>query len=148
MLRISLLCVGRMKEAYFASAFEEYRKRLRRYCRFSMTELNEYSDPAREGLALSTRIPPGSYVVALCIEGKPFSSQELADFLAERAMSDDSRLCFLIGGSNGLSEAVKNRAALRLSMSPMTFPHHLARVMLMEQLYRAFSINAGAKYHK
>lgn len=141
MLRVTVICRGRLKEKYFENACEEYTKRLNSYCQTDMIELAEDADER-------PRIPKGSYVIALCIEGRKLSSRELADFLAERALGGDSRLCFLIGGSEGLSEAEKAAADFRLSMSDMTFPHHLARVMLLEQLYRALSINAGAKYHK
>lgn len=141
MLRVTVICQGRLKEKYFAKACEEYIKRLNSYCQLDMIELLENGD-------VLGKIPKGSYVTALCIEGRKLSSPELAEFLQARAMGGDSRLCFLIGGSEGLSEAVKAAADFRLSMSDMTFPHHLARVMLLEQLYRAFSISAGAKYHK
>ena len=148
MIKVSLFCVGRLKEKFYIDAVAEYQKRLGRYCSFSITELPEYGDPVREGKELLAHIPAGSYIVALCIEGRMISSADLAAFLADRALSGDTRLCFLIGGSDGLSDEVKRHAAFRMSMSPMTFPHHLARVMLAEQLYRGFSINAGAKYHK
>ena len=102
----------------------------------------------RDGAAVLGKIPPGGYVIALCVEGKPFSSEELASLLSELALQGRSRVTFVIGGSDGLSDAVKNAADLRLSMSRMTFPHHLARVMVLEQIYRAFTILGGGKYHK
>ena len=102
----------------------------------------------KEAALIEAKIPQGAAVVALCVEGKAMSSEQLADYLGKLAVSGTSRLCLLIGGSCGLSERVKQRAALRLSMSPMTFPHHLARVMVLEQLYRALNIAAGGKYHK
>ena len=139
MLRITLLCVGRMKEKYFAEALREYGKRLRRYCAFELTELQERGGAEKEGAELLARIPAGAYVVALCVEGRALSSTELASLLGEKSLAGVSRLCFIVGGSEGLSDAVKERADLRLSMSEMTFPHHLARVMLAEQIYRAFN---------
>ncbi len=102
----------------------------------------------KEAALIEARIPQGAAVIALCVEGKPLSSEQLADYLGKLTVSGTSRLCLLIGGSCGMAERVKQRAALRLSMSPMTFPHHLARVMVLEQLYRALNIAAGGKYHK
>lgn len=141
MLRVSVLCLGRLKEPYYADACREYCKRLGAYCKIEVTELPEDGD-------IAGRVPRGAYVIALCIEGRKLSSEALAARLEELAGRGVSRVCFLIGGSEGLPEAVKAKADFSLSMSDMTFPHHLARVMLLEQLYRAFSINAGAKYHK
>lgn len=148
MLRVSLLCVGRLKERFYLDACGEYAKRLSRYCQLEITELPEQGDVEREGEALLSRLPAGARVVALCVEGESCSSEALAAALRDGMSGGCSRLCVLIGGSNGLSQAVKRRAHRRLSMSPMTFPHHLARVMALEQLYRAFSINEGTKYHK
>ena len=133
MLRVTVLCQGRLKECYFIAACQEYLKRLTAYCRPEVVELPEKGD-------IAPHIPKGAYVIALCVEGKRLDSPGLARLL--------DRVCFLIGGSDGLTEADKGQAALRLSMSDMTFPHHLARVMLLEQIYRAFTISAGAKYHK
>ena len=160
MLGIKLLCVGRMREKFYLEAFEEYRKRLGAYCRLECVELSEQRLPERpsdaeisaalerEGAELEKQIPPEAFVVALCVEGREYSSEELAALLRERENSGKPKLCFLIGGSFGMSETVKRRADLRLSMSRMTFPHHLARVMLSEQIYRAFKINEGSRYHK
>lgn len=141
MLRVSLICQGRLKEPYYTAACQEYLKRLGAYCKAEVVELAEDGD-------VLSRIPKGAYVIALCIEGDEMSSPALAEKLAGLAGRGVSRVCFLIGGSEGLTGAVKAAADMRLSMSEMTFPHHLARVMLLEQLYRALSINAGAKYHK
>lgn len=141
MLRITLICQGRLKEKYYEQACEEYTKRLRAYCQPEIIELPEKGD-------IAGRIPRGAYVAALCVEGRKMDSPGLARLLEQLALEGNSRVCFLIGGSEGLSPAVKEGADLRLSMSDMTFPHHLARVMLLEQLYRACAINAGAKYHK
>ncbi len=141
MLRVSVICQGRLKEPYYIAACAEYLKRLSGYCKAEVTELPEDGD-------IASRIPKGTYVIALCIEGEKLSSPDLARKLEKLAGQGESRLCFLIGGSDGLPEAVKASSDYRLSMSDMTFPHHLARVMLLEQLYRAFTITAGAKYHK
>jgi len=148
MLRITLLCVGRMKEKYFVEALREYEKRLQRYCSFELIELQERGSPTKEGAELLAHIPAGAYVTALCVEGRALSSTQLASLLDEKSLSGVSRFCFIVGGSEGLSDAVKDRADLRLSMSEMTFPHHLARIMLVEQIYRAFTILGGTKYHK
>lgn len=162
MLHINILCVGTLKEAYWRDACGEYAKRLQASCRFTVTEVREsrlpasYSDAdiaaviAGEGDRLLRELGkyPGSYVIALCIEGRELSSEQLSGALARAALNGKSRVDAVIGGSYGLSDAVKARADLRLSMSPMTFPHQLARVMFCEQLYRAFSIQAGTRYHK
>ena len=148
MLRVNLICCGKLKEKFYTDACAEYEKRLQRYCSFELTELPETGDLKKEGEAILARIPAGAYVVALCIEGRLKSSEELAELVKTQSNRGMSRLVLLIGSSYGLDEKVKQRADLRLSMSPMTFPHHLARVMVLEQLYRAFSINEGGKYHK
>ena len=159
MLDITLICVGKLKEKFYADACAEYIKRLGAYCKITVLEISEQRkgetpsqkeiDAAllREADAIQRAIPKGAAVIAMCIEGQTMSSEALARSLDTFAQST-SRLCFLIGGSDGLHGSVKTLAALRLSMSPMTFPHHLARVMLLEQIYRAFSISAGSKYHK
>ena len=141
MLRITVLCLGRLKEKHYIAACEEYVKRLGSYCQPEIVELPENGD-------IAARIPKGAFVVALCIEGDKLDSPGLARLLDRCALEGHSRVCFLIGGSEGLPEDVKRSAQVRLSMSDMTFPHHLARVMLLEQIYRAFTILAGAKYHK
>lgn len=141
MLHVTVLCLGRLKEPFYIGACKEYAKRLGGYCALTVTELPEDGD-------IAARIPKGAYVIALCIEGKKLSSPVFAAELEKLMNRGVSHICFLIGGSDGLPEEAKRRADLSLSMSDMTFPHHLARVMLLEQLYRAFSISAGAKYHK
>ena len=140
--------------------YTEYAKRLGAYCRFDLVELPEQRLPERpsqkeihaalekEAQAIRTRIPKGAAVIAMCVEGKLLSSEALARQLAGYAAGGTSKVCFLVGGSFGLDEGLKREASLRLSMSPMTFPHHLARVMLAEQIYRACTINAGTQYHK
>lgn len=160
MLNVNIICVGNLKEQYWRDACAEYAKRLGGFCRFCITEVNEsrlpksYSDAdiakvtETEGARILEKIPSASFVIAMCIEGKEMSSTQLAAKLETIALGGKSRADFIIGGSYGLSEAVKRRADMRLSMSPMTFPHQLARVMLCEQIYRAFSINADTKYHK
>ena len=160
MQRVTILCVGKLKEKFYIDAAAEYVKRLQRYCKLDIVELPEYrlpEDPSpaeiqkalqAEGAAIRERLPKGGAVVALCIEGKPCSSVELSRRMQELAVSGKSQLTFLIGGSVGLSEDLKRQADWRLSMSPMTFPHHLARIMLLEQIYRACQIAAGTKYHK
>ena len=154
------VCVGKMRETYYISAFAEYAKRLGAYCRFDLVELPEQRLPERpsqkeihaalekEAQAIRARIPKGAAVIAMCVEGKLLSSEALARQLAGYAAGGTSKVCFLVGGSFGLDEGLKREASLRLSMAPMTFPHHLARVMLAEQIYRACTINAGTQYHK
>ncbi len=152
MTGVRVICVGRLKERFYQQACEEYVKRLGAYCRPEVVELAEESGRPdglrREGARVLDSIVPGSYVIALCIEGKSMSSEALAETLSTLQTRGVSRLTFIIGSSEGLDPAVKQRADLRLSMSPMTFPHHLARVMVLEQIYRALSIAAGSKYHK
>ncbi len=160
MLNITVLCVGKLKEAYWRDAVAEYTKRLGAFCKFQVTELEEDRLPDKpsdaqiaaaltaEGKKMAAKIPAGAAVVALCIEGKPCSSTELAERLEEFALGGVSHVVFLIGSSHGLAPELKSRANWRLSMSPMTFPHQLARVMLLEQIYRAMNIRSGGKYHK
>ena len=160
MQRITLLCVGKLKEKFYAEAAAEYVKRLSRFCKLEIVELPEErlpEDPSpaqidaalsREAEAIRGKLPPSSTVAALCVEGRQRSSEELARLMAAWAGRGEGRLVFLIGGSHGLHASVKAQAAEALSMSPMTFPHHLARVMLLEQIYRAFQIGAGTRYHK
>ena len=158
MQRVTVLCVGKLKEAFYTAAAAEYIKRLSRFCSLELIELPEErlpEDPspaqidaalAREAEAIRKKLPPRSCLIALCVEGKERSSEELARLMASG--QGDRRLVFLIGGSYGLHPSIKAQAWTRLSMSPMTFPHHLARVMLLEQIYRAYQINAGTRYHK
>lgn len=160
MLGVSLICVGKMKEKHYISAFEEYQKRLGAFCRFELIEIPEQrlsEDPSEKEIAaalekeaaeIEKRIPNNAALVAMCVEGTQKSSPELAAQLQLWANSGISRLCFVVGGSFGMSERIKAKADLRLSVSKMTFPHHLFRVMLAEQIYRAFAINEGSRYHK
>jgi len=159
-VKVTVLCVGKLKEKFFDDAVKEYCKRLSGYCKIEVTELPEQRLSARpsagevraaldrEAEALLRRCPPSSRLIALCVEGKGISSEELAEEMERAALSGRADCCFVIGGSYGLSPLVKEKADLRLSMSKMTFPHHLARIMLLEQIYRAFKIRSGEEYHK
>ena len=154
-----ILCVGRLKEAYWRDACGEYLKRLSRYGKPELIEVDDLPEPEhasdadrqkimqKEGEALLKRIRPTDYVVAMCIDAPQLTSEGLADLLHTRDQQG-GRTVFVVGGSLGLSDQVIARADRRLSMSKMTFPHQLARVMLLEQLYRARKILAGEKYHK
>lgn len=160
MYRVWLICVGSCKERYWREAVEEYRKRLGGFCKFTLVEVGEYRLPANpspaqvekgleeEGRALLAKCPPGAVKIPLCVEGKEMSSQQLAAYLSRQGVEGSGSFAFFIGGSNGLWQPLKDQGALRLSISPMTFPYQLARVMVMEQIYRAFSILAGTAYHK
>ncbi len=161
MLKINVICIGKIKEKYFTDAIAEYAKRLTVFCRFNIIELAEERIKSNtpntalidevlsaEGRRILQKTSPSDYVIALCIEGKLMSSEELAGVLDSAAVSGKSKVDFIIGGSYGLSTDVKKRADLRLSMSRMTFPHQMARVILSEQIYRAFEISSGGKYHK
>ncbi len=160
MINLKLICVGKMKEKHYISAFDEYRKRLGAYCKFELVELAEQrlgENPSekeisaaleKEAQEIEKHLFPGCAVCAMCIEGELKSSTELANQFEKWTTSGKSRICFIIGGSFGMAQRIKNRADLRLSMSRMTFPHHLARVMVGEQIYRAFTIIEGSKYHK
>ena len=146
-MNVHLICVGKLKESFYAQAAAEYVKRLKPFCRLSLVELPEERLP-REAEAIRAKLPPSCSVVALCVEGRLRSSEELAGLLRTWEQSSAKHLAFVIGGSYGLDQSLKAEAWVRLSMSPMTFPHHLARVMVLEQLYRAFQINGGTRYHK
>lgn len=160
MQKVTVLCVGKLKEKFYLDAVAEYAKRLQRHCKLEIVELPEQRLPERpsqgevdaalerEAAAIREKLPRGGAVIAMCIEGKLLSSEEMAKKLMDFGLAGKSQLTFLIGGSVGLHPSLKAQADLRLSMSPMTFPHHLARVMLLEQVYRAFKINEGSDYHK
>ena len=160
MVDVTLICVGKMKEKFYQEAAAEYVKRLGGYCKLSIVEIPEQrlsKNPSlgeiqgaleKEGDAIRSKIPPSSSVVALAIEGRMRSSEELAQMISDWARGPAKHLVFVIGGSYGLHPSVKAGAWCSLSMSPMTFPHHLARVMLLEQIYRGFQILEGGKYHK
>lgn len=151
MIRVKVICVGKLKEVFFESACAEYKKRLGAFAELEICELAEDTregNLAREAEKIRAEIPAGSYVIALCVEGKLLSSQELSQRIEKVKSEGKSKICFIIGSSDGMDESIKNQADLKLSMSKMTFPHHLARVMVLEQIYRAMSIAAGTKYHK
>lgn len=155
-----ILCVGKLKEAYWRDAAAEYAKRLQRFGPLSVIELPDLPEPknaseadiqklvAQEGEAMLAQLKPRDIVVALCIDGKQRDSAEFAADLSRIEASGAARVVYAIGGSNGLSPAFVRRANARFSFSPMTFPHQLARVMLLEQLYRARKILSNETYHK
>ena len=160
MFDITLITMGKLKEKFYLSAAEEYAKRLKGYCRFQLLELPEYrlpEDPSpaeiaagldKEADAIIAKIPKGAWLCIFTPEGRTLSSEEFADKLKEVKLSGKSSVCFLIGSSFGISPKIKQMADFKLSMGPMTFPHHLARIMVLEQIYRAEAIQAGSKYHK
>ncbi len=160
MQSILILAVGKLSETWWQQSAAEYKKRLDGFCRIQITEIPEHrlpNDPSTaqieeglvaEGKKIISLIPKGSYVIPMCIEGKTISSTDLATRISQLGVQGRSHITLIIGGSFGLWDEVKARGDLRLSISPMTFPHQLARIMLLEQLYRAFSINASTKYHK
>ncbi len=160
MQKITIISVGRLKEEFFKSAEKEYVKRLGAFCDLKIIEVTQQQLPSNPSsgqieAALSTeadeilsKIPKGSQVVTLCIEGKLYSSEELSDIVEKNADLGVGSMTFIIGGSFGLSDTIKNVSQIRLSMSKMTFPHRMARIMLLEQIYRAFQIKSGSKYHK
>ena len=160
MIKITIIAVGKLKEKYFLSAADEYIKRLSRFCKLSVIEVepcktSDNPSPreielclADEGRKILGKISNDAYVTALCIEGDMQSSEQLSSSIQKCAVTGRGEQVFIIGGSYGLSDDVKKRADKKLSMSAMTFPHKLARVMLLEQIYRAFMIAEGGTYHK
>lgn len=160
MFEITLIAMGKLKEKFYLSAAAEYEKRMKAYCQFKLLELPEHrlpEDPSpaeiatgleKEAELIFSKVPKGAWLCVLTPEGKLQSSEDLARKMKEVKLSGKSSACFVIGSSFGMSPRVKERADFKLSMSPMTFPHHLARVMVLEQLYRAEAIQAGSKYHK
>ena len=159
-MTVNLICIGKLKESYWRDACQEYLKRLSTFCRFTILELSESRLPDNpsqaqidaalqtEGDKILAAVGNGSAVFPLCIEGKQLSSPQLAERMETLAVNGTSTINFVIGSSFGLAEKVKIMGELKLSMSPMTFPHQLARVMLCEQIYRAFQIINHGKYHK
>lgn len=160
MIAIRLITVGKMREKFYIDAFSEYQKRLQAYCRLECVELQEQrlsDNPSdkeisealkKEGAEILKNVPNDAHLVVMCVEGRQMPSEGMAKLIADRENSGKPKLCFVIGGSYGITPEVKSRADVKLSMSQMTFPHHLARVMLIEQIYRGFKINEGSKYHK
>ena len=160
MMSVEIIVTGKIKEKYIREYAGEYEKRLGGLCKLTVVEL----DPVRlcdnpsqkeienalqkEAAAIKAKIAKGAYVVSLCVEGRRLSSEELAETLQKNAMNGSGRFAFIIGSSYGLSKEIKDMSDFKLSMSEMTFPHKLARIMLTEQLYRAFSILGNSKYHK
>ena len=160
MFNITLIVMGKLKEKFYLSAAEEYAKRLKGYCEFNLCELPEYrlpDDPSpaeiaagleKEAESIFSKIPKGAWFCVFTPEGKTLSSEAFAQKLKDVKLSGKSSACFLIGSSFGISPRIKEKADFQLSMGRMTFPHHLARVMVLEQLYRAEAIQNGSKYHK
>ena len=160
MLTVTIICIGKLKEKYLRDACAEYEKRLGTFCKLNIIELSEYKLPdnpseseigrciEKEGTAILAKLPKDSFLIPMCIEGKQYSSLALAKEIENISVSGQSGITFVIGGSYGLSDEVKKLGKIKLSMSEMTFPHQLARVMLLEQVYRCFQINSNGKYHK
>lgn len=145
MISVNIVCIGRLKEDFYRAAVAEYAKRLSRFCKFNVTELAEGKNLEEEGKNILKRLK-GS-VVALCVEGDKMSSESFAAYVRSLCDRGES-VTFVIGSSEGLAPSVKSAARVRLSFSEMTFPHQLMRVVLCEQIYRAFMINGGGEYHK
>lgn len=160
MFDITLITVGKLKEKFYLSAASEYEKRLKAYCRFQLIELPEYrlpEDPSpaeisigldKEAELITAKLPKNSWFCIFTPEGKLLSSEAFAAKMKDVKLSGKSSACFLIGSSFGISPKIKEMADFALSMGLMTFPHHLARIMILEQLYRSEAIQAGSKYHK
>ena len=160
MEKITVVCVGKLKERYWDEAVKEYEKRLKSYCTLDIKELADEKTPQGASEALEERIlateggrilkasDSSAFFVALDIKGKSFSSEEFAAFMEERALNSAGRTQFVIGGSLGLSKEVLKEADLRMSFSGLTFPHQMARVILLEQIYRSYRIRMGEPYHK
>lgn len=160
MFEITLIAMGKLKEKFYLSAAAEYEKRLKGYCKFQLIELPEFRLPEnpspaeiiagldKEAESILAKIPKGAWFCIFTPEGKLLSSEALAEKMKSVKVSGKSSVCFLIGSSFGIAPSIKQKADFQLSMSPMTFPHHLARIMVLEQLYRAEAIQAGSKYHK
>jgi 23S rRNA (pseudouridine1915-N3)-methyltransferase len=159
-INIDIIAVGKIKERYLREGLKEYEKRLAAYCRLRTLEVPEEKVPeklslpereqllSREGKWMLDRLPPHTFLIALCLEGEQFSSEEMARKLSDLAVRGHSHLTFLIGGSLGLADELKRKADLLLSFSRFTFPHQLMRLILLEQIYRWFKIIRGEPYHK
>ena len=159
-MNINIVCVGKIKEKYLKLGIDEFKKRLSKYCKLDVIELDDEKAPEnlsdkemlmikdKEGKKILSKVKANSYVIALAIDGKNLSSEELADTMSKLAVRGSSHITFIIGGSLGLSNEVLSRADYKLSFSKMTFPHQLMRLILLEQVYRAYRINNGEPYHK
>lgn len=159
-MKIKIICVGKLKEKYLKEAIDEYHKRLSRFATVEITELQDERIPdnpskaqmaevlKKEGDKILAKISPSDYLITLCVEGKLYSSEELASCISRICVDGNSTITFVIGGSLGIREDIKNMSKIKLSFSRMTFPHQLMRVILLEQVYRAFKINANEEYHK
>ncbi|MGI6226117.1 MAG: 23S rRNA (pseudouridine(1915)-N(3))-methyltransferase RlmH [Peptococcales bacterium] len=159
-MNIKIIAVGKLKEKFLKDGIGEYLKRLKSYAKVEITEVAEEKEPTnssptdeiivkdKEGERILEKIKPGGYLIALAIDGKQLSSEELAEKLEQLALEGKSDITLVIGGSLGLSDEVLKKAHFQLSFSRMTFPHQLMRLILVEQIYRAFKINKGEKYHK
>ena len=159
-MNINIVCVGKIKEKYLKLGIDEFKKRLSKYCKLDVIELDDEKAPEnlsdkemlmikdKEGKKILSKVKANSYVIALAIDGKNISSEELADTMSKLAVRGSSHITFIIGGSLGLSDDVLSRADYKLSFSKMTFPHQLMRLILLEQVYRAYRINNGEPYHK
>lgn len=160
MISITIIAVGKLKEKYLTDGCAEYIKRLGAYCKINIIEIPEERCPdnpspsqiknviLKEGGKILDKIPKGSAVIPMCIEGKQFESTEFAQKISELSNNGCSSITFVIGGSFGLDRSVKEAGIMKLSLSKMTLPHQLARMVLLEQIYRAFQINTNGKYHK
>lgn len=161
MINVTLITMGKVQKGFLTDGCNEYIKRLRAMCDFKLVEIEDEPLPEKnlnqtlidkalekESGKIISAIPKQSYVIAMCIEGKELASRDFAKLFNQKAVEGYSSICLIIGSSHGLSEKVKARRDLRMSFSKMTFPHQLFRLMALEQIYRAFSINAGTKYHK
>lgn len=159
-MRINIVCVGKIKEKYLKLGIDEFKKRLSKYCKLEIIELDDEKAPEnlsdkemlmikeKEGKKILSKIKDNSYLIALAIDGKNLSSEELAETINKLGVRGVSNITFVIGGSLGLSDEVLSRADYKLSFSKMTFPHQLMRLILLEQVYRAYRINNGEPYHK
>lgn len=159
-MKIRIICLGKLKEKYLKDAILEYSKRLSRFCTFEILELGDEKIPDNaspkecqkiletEGEKIEKKLSRDSFVIALCVEGKKMSSEAFAKEIADITLKSKSTIDFIIGGSLGLDEKIKNMADLSLSFSEFTFPHQLMRLILTEQIYRAFKINSNEEYHK
>lgn len=159
-MKITILCVGKVKEKFFSDAISEYAKRLSRYCNLSIVEVQDEKTKEqstdneiqivkqKEGERLERYIKDDTYVICLAIEGKQLDSVELSEKIEKLGIEGKSHICFVIGGSLGLSDDILKRADYKLSFSKMTFPHQLMRVILLEQIYRAYRIMNNEPYHK